>query len=181
MGLSFVCAAGSCQRSLSRFLVPWDWRPYFTLSDLRLSFSSPPTTRRVTVDVFDPATTRVFRLLSSLTLTHFCRNSYLKTYLVGPDTEHLASPFFSHRNDIVASETSVLLAHCTAVDLFSVQLTVAWVQQWDVFVTPDISVPLRHCVVMVQYFRFRIAVTIRVRELVTMYTIYVYRASVSPG
>jgi hypothetical protein len=57
--LSFVCAADPCQRSLSRVLVPWDLRPYFTLSDLRLPFSSPPTTRRVTVEVFDPASTRV--------------------------------------------------------------------------------------------------------------------------
>jgi hypothetical protein len=56
-GLSFVCAAGPCQRSLSRVRVPWDLRPYFTVSDLRLPFSSPPTTRRVTVEVFDPAST----------------------------------------------------------------------------------------------------------------------------
>jgi hypothetical protein len=48
-GLSFVCAAGTCQRSLSRVRVP---------RDLRLPFSSPPTTRRVTVEVFDPASTR---------------------------------------------------------------------------------------------------------------------------
>jgi hypothetical protein len=34
-------------------------RPYFTVSDLRLPFSSPPITRRVTVEVFDPAFTRV--------------------------------------------------------------------------------------------------------------------------
>jgi hypothetical protein len=40
-------------------LVPWDLRPYITVSDLRLPFSSPPTTRRVTVEVFDPASTRV--------------------------------------------------------------------------------------------------------------------------
>jgi hypothetical protein len=59
MGLSFVCAAGPCQRSLSQVLFPWDLRPYFTVSDLRLPFSSPPTTRRVTVEVFDPASTRV--------------------------------------------------------------------------------------------------------------------------
>jgi hypothetical protein len=52
---SFVCAAGPCQRSLSRVLVPWDLWPYFTVSDLRLPFLSPPTTRRVTVEVFDPA------------------------------------------------------------------------------------------------------------------------------
>jgi hypothetical protein len=34
-------------------------RPYFTVSDFRLSFSSPPTTRRVTMKVFDPASTPV--------------------------------------------------------------------------------------------------------------------------
>jgi hypothetical protein len=33
-------------------------RPYFTVSDLRLPFSSPPTTRRVTVEVFDPTSVR---------------------------------------------------------------------------------------------------------------------------
>jgi hypothetical protein len=59
LGLSFVCAAGPCQRSLSRVLVPWDLRPYFTVSDLRLPFLSPPTTRRVAVEVFDPASTWV--------------------------------------------------------------------------------------------------------------------------
>jgi hypothetical protein len=57
-GLSFVYAAGPCQRSLSRVRITWDSRPYFTVSDLRLSFSSPSTTRRVTVEVFDPASTR---------------------------------------------------------------------------------------------------------------------------
>jgi hypothetical protein len=40
-------------------LVPWDLRPYFTVSDLRLPFSSPPTTHRVTMEVFDPASTWV--------------------------------------------------------------------------------------------------------------------------
>jgi hypothetical protein len=63
-GLSFVCAAGPCQRNLSRVRVPWDLRPYFTVSDLRLPFSSPPTTRRVTVEVFDPASTRGWLLAS---------------------------------------------------------------------------------------------------------------------
>jgi hypothetical protein len=55
-GLSLVSAAGPCQRSLFRVLVPWDLRTYFTVSDLRRPFSSPPTTRRVTVEEFDPAT-----------------------------------------------------------------------------------------------------------------------------
>jgi hypothetical protein len=58
-GLSFVIATGPRQRSKSRVRVPWDSRPYFTVSDSRLPFSSPPTTRRVTVEVFDPASTRV--------------------------------------------------------------------------------------------------------------------------
>jgi hypothetical protein len=56
--LSFTTAAGPCQRSHSQVRVQWDSRPYFTVSDLRLPFLSPPTTRRVMVEVFDPASTR---------------------------------------------------------------------------------------------------------------------------
>jgi hypothetical protein len=58
--LSFILvyAAGPCQRNLSLVRVPWDLRAYITVSHLRLPFSSPPTTRRVTVEVFDPASTR---------------------------------------------------------------------------------------------------------------------------
>jgi hypothetical protein len=47
--LSFVYAADPCQRSLSRVRVPWDSRPYFTVSNLRLPFLSPLTTRSVMV------------------------------------------------------------------------------------------------------------------------------------
>jgi hypothetical protein len=70
-GLSFVYAAGPRQRSLTRVRVPRDSWSYFAVSDLRLRFSSPPTTRRVTV-VFDPASTEVAKLrpaykLSTLT------------------------------------------------------------------------------------------------------------------
>jgi hypothetical protein len=57
-GLSFTVAAGPRQRSQSRVWVPWDSRPYFTVSNSRLPFSSPPTTHRATVEVFDPASTR---------------------------------------------------------------------------------------------------------------------------
>jgi hypothetical protein len=60
MGLSFILAAGARQRSHSRARVPWGSRPHFTVSDSRLSFSSPPTNRRATVEVFDPASTRDF-------------------------------------------------------------------------------------------------------------------------
>jgi hypothetical protein len=50
-GSVFLYATGPCQRSLSRVRVPWDSRAYFTVSGLRLPFSSPLTTRRVTVEV----------------------------------------------------------------------------------------------------------------------------------
>jgi hypothetical protein len=33
-GLSFVYATGPCQRSLSQVRVPWNSRPYFTVSEL---------------------------------------------------------------------------------------------------------------------------------------------------
>jgi hypothetical protein len=36
-----------------------------TVSDSRLPFSSPPTTRRATVEVFDPASTRVLAIVLS--------------------------------------------------------------------------------------------------------------------
>jgi hypothetical protein len=57
-GLSFTFAAGHRQHSHSRVRVPWDSRPYFTVSYSRLLFSSPPTTRGDTVEVFDHACIR---------------------------------------------------------------------------------------------------------------------------
>jgi hypothetical protein len=57
-GLSFTIAVGPRQRSHSRVRVPWNSGPYFTVSDSKVPFSSPPTTRRATVEVFDPASTR---------------------------------------------------------------------------------------------------------------------------
>jgi hypothetical protein len=57
-GLSFTIASGPRQRSHSRIRVPCDSRSYFTVSDSSLPFSSPPTTRRATVEVFDAASTR---------------------------------------------------------------------------------------------------------------------------
>jgi hypothetical protein len=56
-GLSLTIAAGPRQRSHFLVWVLWDSWPYFTVSYSRLPFSSPPTTRRATVEVFDPAST----------------------------------------------------------------------------------------------------------------------------
>jgi hypothetical protein len=66
--LSFVIATGPGQRSHSRVKVPWDSRPHFNVSDSRLPFLSLPTSRRVTVEVFDPASTRVSHLVVYLSL-----------------------------------------------------------------------------------------------------------------
>jgi hypothetical protein len=57
-GLSFTIVAGPRQRSHSHVRVLWDSQSYFTFSDSRLPFLSPPTTRRATVEVFEPASTR---------------------------------------------------------------------------------------------------------------------------
>jgi hypothetical protein len=67
MGLSFALTAGPRQRSQSRVQVPSDSRSYITVSDSRLPFSSPPTTRRVTLEAFDPASTRETGLLLLVT------------------------------------------------------------------------------------------------------------------
>jgi hypothetical protein len=56
--MSFTIAADPRQRSHSRVRVPWDSRPYFIVLDSRLPFSSLPTTRRATVEILDPASTR---------------------------------------------------------------------------------------------------------------------------
>jgi hypothetical protein len=57
---TYVYAAGPRQRSLSRVRDPWHAWSYFIVSDSKLPFSSPPTTRKVTVEVFYPASTKVF-------------------------------------------------------------------------------------------------------------------------
>jgi hypothetical protein len=57
-GLSFAIAAGPRQRSHFWVRDPWYSRQYFTVSDSRLPFTLPLTTRRATVEVFDLASTR---------------------------------------------------------------------------------------------------------------------------
>jgi hypothetical protein len=69
-GLSFTIAAGPHQRSHSRVRVPWGSRPYFTVSNSRLPFSSPPMTRRATVEVFDPTFTRDWSQIISILILH---------------------------------------------------------------------------------------------------------------
>jgi hypothetical protein len=56
----------------------WPTRSNFTLSDLRLPFSSPPTTRRVTVEVFDPAPTLMIARLCLMLRPTVSRPLYLE-------------------------------------------------------------------------------------------------------
>jgi hypothetical protein len=59
----YVCHLQLLLVLVSAFLLgsdPWDSRPYFIISDSRLPFLSPPTTRRATVEVFDPASTQEY-------------------------------------------------------------------------------------------------------------------------
>jgi hypothetical protein len=88
-GLSLTIAVGSRQRCHSRVRVPWDLRPYFTFLDSRLPFLSPPTTRRATVKVFDPAPTR--DTVSSTSLT----NESLTLFVTsgGPNSDHRLQGF----------------------------------------------------------------------------------------
>jgi hypothetical protein len=84
-GLSLKISAGPRQRSHFLVRVPiYSW-PYFTVSDSRLPFSSPPTTRRVTMEVFDSASTRGIssNLSGSLSLSHMLRPTISRPVYLG--------------------------------------------------------------------------------------------------
>jgi hypothetical protein len=70
-----VCWCGVLSLTRGRVWVPWDSWPYFTVSDPRLPFPSSPTTRKVTVEVFDPDPTRDMKsLLTREWSDPTCRN-----------------------------------------------------------------------------------------------------------
>jgi hypothetical protein len=101
--LSFTNAAGPRQRSHSRIRIPWDSRPYFTVSDSRLPFSSPPTTRFVTVEVFEPTLlnwslfiTTLHRLRRKHSLC-IIWNSRLQSYFIAMEVTRLLLAYSLHR------------------------------------------------------------------------------------
>jgi hypothetical protein len=73
-GLSFIIAADPRQHNNSRVRVPWDSRTYFTISDSRLPFSSPPTTCPT-----PPPTTRPTPPPTLLLLLLSCRTLLIAT------------------------------------------------------------------------------------------------------
>jgi hypothetical protein len=136
-GLSFAVATGLRQRSHFLVRVSYDSWPYFTVSDSRLPFSSPPTTRRVTVDVFDPASTRVFYCLGILRAyidaerTHFRKHMSRDRYPASPlapwlDLQQTSCDLYPLLCDITADAKKTLLQYywprvccwrCLAMDL----------------------------------------------------------------
>jgi hypothetical protein len=94
--LSFVHAADPCQRSISWVRNPWDSRPYFTVSDLRLPFSPSPSTRRVTVEVFYPASTREHWSQSHSILYRFVASSTENTPIAQQRFSSIAAYCCSH-------------------------------------------------------------------------------------
>jgi hypothetical protein len=82
-----VLSFGLRQGSHSQVRVPWDTQPYFTVSDSKLPFSSPPTTRRVTMEVFDPTSTR--------DIFCYCPLTFLILHLHVPRRKHFQYFFCS--------------------------------------------------------------------------------------
>jgi hypothetical protein len=134
--LSITIAAGPRQRSYSRVRVTWESRPYFTVSDLRLPFLSPSTTRRATVEVLDPVSTRdwmrsflngplysVGSLLPGILLV-----SYVVLIEYTPSNSLLSPVVLSVVTGILCSATCYLVATCSLLFVItdtSVYLAVA--------------------------------------------------------
>jgi hypothetical protein len=116
------------QLRVTRVRVPWYSWPYFTVSDLRLLFSSPPTTRRVTVEVFEPASTWVscFQMNSSSPLcTDRTENTVSNN---APIVEALTDPLLRNglRRTVVLllralpRNVHCLQSHCLAMGLYAI-------------------------------------------------------------
>jgi hypothetical protein len=121
-GLSFTIAPGSRQRSHSRVGVQWDSRPYFTVSDSILQFSSPRTTRWVTVELFDPAYTLEFcsvgRDRVNLRLVVYLQSvrlgqSQVKIKVMLQPTVHSASPSWN-KTPILGLREDLYYSHTVA-------------------------------------------------------------------
>jgi hypothetical protein len=89
-GLSFTIAAGPCQRSHSLVRAPLDSRPCFTVSDLRLPISSPPTTRRCVTAAEIEVLKRAYVALHLLLSFHYILSTWCDT----DGTENTASNNF---------------------------------------------------------------------------------------
>jgi hypothetical protein len=97
-GLSFTIAADSRQRSHSRVHVPCGSWSYFTLSESRLLFSSPPMVCRATVEVLDPASTNEFVVPATLDLMWALPIRLWHRYTYSPP---------SHRDEVSSMELDI--------------------------------------------------------------------------
>jgi hypothetical protein len=94
-----------------------------------VSFLSPPTTRRDTVEIFDPASTRVLSSLQECTLFYICLAYRIE------DTESNISTLRCHENDpFFCRANKYLPSHCNGNlllypmprDVFESSSVVAW-------------------------------------------------------
>jgi hypothetical protein len=100
-------------------LVSLDWRPYFIVSDLRLPFSSAPTTCRVTVEVFDPASTRVLTVLNwALVYNHFERTTQ-KTQPLYCWEFSFTAPLYSNGSYSIVTAGMCLPRRCLSMNVYS--------------------------------------------------------------
>jgi hypothetical protein len=112
-GLAFVYDADPRQRWLYRVRVPWDSWPYFTLSYLRILLTSPPATRSVTVEVFEPASTRV----NPINTTHTVQEHKSKSKLCYDRRSVDQSVLVSSIHLGLTSRFLLLLDSCVFVDV----------------------------------------------------------------
>jgi hypothetical protein len=108
-GLSFIISAGLRQRSHSWVRVPWDSRPYFTVSDSRRPFSSLPATRRATMEVLDPASIRYWILSSH-------SQSYVTTDCQSTSLSWNKAPIWAY-DEIFITVTQLRLCWCGALSV----------------------------------------------------------------
>jgi hypothetical protein len=165
-GLSFTIASGARHRSHFRFRAPWDSWPYFAVSDLRLPFSSPPTTRRLTVEVFDPASSRE---ISAVTLSlSLIFNTALPPTASQPVSLGIKCPCWGLRPDIYDCKTvaSLLMwALClTRGRVCRLKLLLALTSA-VVFGSESSDTPVHILLSQIRHFPFRRRVTVEVFDV----------------
>jgi hypothetical protein len=109
----------------------WDSWPYFTVSGSRLPFSSPPTTRRVTVEVFDPA---YIPTVFKITPWHGPRRKHSPSIVVQACADHIYNTVLLLLRECMLRalpcKDRCLRSHCLATGLYATILIYNVTPQW---------------------------------------------------
>jgi hypothetical protein len=119
--LSFTFTAGPRQRSHLRVQIPWNSWPYITVSDSRLLFPSPPTTRRTTVEVLTPPPHGMSSMISLSLSVRVRFTLRLAVYL--QSVRLRAEPLETHGQNFFVSQLNTC-GHCPNI---TSSLTRGWV------------------------------------------------------